>query len=197
MIESTYNLKRSPRYPQVRFLILRWVRMMVTHFHVLRRTRIFFFFTRSRMVISCVVEDDDLPRCQKLEKNLEGTCKGCPWLSGILVSPNNLGWGSRYFQQPGWYIPSTPTKWCCNWGNKVNFQIFKYQKLTSLHLDDVSGGVYWACPHYTWGWTNGSVYRAWDFIPFPRPSRSQVGSCRRVVNLKSNKSFWKNEVCYI
>ena len=30
--------------------------------------------------------------------------------------------------------------------NKVNFQIFKYQKLTSLHLDDVSGGVYWTCP---------------------------------------------------
>ena len=28
--------------------------------------------------------------------------------------------------------------------NKVNFQIFKYRKLTSLHLDDV-GGVYWAC----------------------------------------------------
>ena len=39
--------------------------------------------------------DDDL-RCQKLE-NLEGparlplTCRGCPRLSGILVSPNNLG----------------------------------------------------------------------------------------------------------
>ena len=29
--------------------------------------------------------------------------------------------------------------------NKVNFQIIKYQKLTSLHPDDV-GGVYWACP---------------------------------------------------
>ena len=127
MIESTYNLKRSPRYPQVRFLI-HWRRMMGTHFTVLRRTRI--FFTWSRMVIGCEVEDGDLlPRQRTDSRDLQGlplACRGCPRPSGILVSPNNLGWGSRYFRQPNDVVTREI--------NKVNFQIIKYQKLTSYIL---------------------------------------------------------------
>ena len=120
--------------------LIHWRRMMGTHFTVLRRTRI--FFTWSRMVIGCEVEDGDLlPRQRTDSRDLQGlplTCRGCPQPSGILVSPNNLGWGSRYFRQPNDVVTREI--------NKVNFQIIKYQKLTSLHLDDVSGGVYWTCP---------------------------------------------------